>query len=180
MSMSNPTTPPEDTYFNDLSRNPSHRSVRSVRSVSPQDGPGRGEAGEAGASTRLKRIACIICRRRKLKCDGEKPRCGTCSRLGHQCAYDEIRRKSGPKRGYVKELEARLGDHNPHQVDIYDLLLMPLDSSSGDTTKVEEFRVAATIAEPVNTAAYFSAGWREPGQYERKSRKHGRLHERTT
>ncbi|GAB1203987.1 hypothetical protein APSETT445_002635 [Aspergillus pseudonomiae] len=28
--------------------------------------------------------------------------------LGHECAYDEVRKKSGPKRGYVKQLEARL------------------------------------------------------------------------
>lgn len=28
-------------------------------------------------------------------------------------AYDEVRRKSGPKRGYVKELEARLGELIP-------------------------------------------------------------------
>jgi Fungal Zn(2)-Cys(6) binuclear cluster domain len=57
---------------------------------------------------RPKRIACVVCRKRKLRCDGIKPSCGTCSRLGHNCAYDEIRRKSGPKRGYVKQLEARL------------------------------------------------------------------------
>ncbi|KAG0135364.1 fungal-specific transcription factor domain-containing protein [Tuber indicum] len=57
---------------------------------------------------RPKRIACIVCRKRKLRCDGSKPSCGTCARLGHDCAYDEIRRKSGPKRGYVKALEARL------------------------------------------------------------------------
>lgn len=29
-------------------------------------------------------------------------------RLQHSCTYDEVRRKSGPKRGYVKALEARL------------------------------------------------------------------------
>ncbi|KAE8352810.1 fungal-specific transcription factor domain-containing protein [Aspergillus coremiiformis] len=57
---------------------------------------------------RPKRIACVVCRRRKLRCDGTKPSCGTCSRLGHECAYDEVRKKSGPKRGYVKQLEARL------------------------------------------------------------------------
>ncbi|KLJ08228.1 hypothetical protein EMPG_16350 [Blastomyces silverae] len=57
---------------------------------------------------RPKRIACVICRKRKLRCDGNKPSCGTCSRLGHDCAYDEVRKKSGPKRGYVKQLEARL------------------------------------------------------------------------
>ncbi|KAI5808892.1 fungal-specific transcription factor domain-containing protein [Peziza echinospora] len=62
----------------------------------------------AGDIPRPKRIACVVCRKRKLRCDGSKPSCGTCSRLGHDCAYDEIRRKSGPKRGYVKALEARL------------------------------------------------------------------------
>ncbi|ETS88129.1 hypothetical protein PFICI_01957 [Pestalotiopsis fici W106-1] len=55
-----------------------------------------------------KRLACMICRKRKLKCDGNKPSCSTCTRLGHSCAYDEVRRKSGPKRGYVKALEERL------------------------------------------------------------------------
>ncbi|KAK9368339.1 fungal-specific transcription factor domain-containing protein [Lipomyces kononenkoae] len=55
-----------------------------------------------------KRIACVICRRRKLRCDGARPACGTCARLHHDCVYEETRRKSGPKRGYVKMLEERL------------------------------------------------------------------------
>lgn len=55
-----------------------------------------------------KRVACVLCRKRKLRCDGNRPSCGTCTRLSHTCAYDEVRKKSGPKRGYVKELEARL------------------------------------------------------------------------
>ncbi|KAI9728704.1 MAG: hypothetical protein M1828_002810 [Chrysothrix sp. TS-e1954] len=63
---------------------------------------------QAAASSRLKRTACVLCRKRKLRCDGTRPACGTCSRLGHDCKYDEIRKKSGPKRGYVKALEARL------------------------------------------------------------------------
>ena len=109
MSMSDPNTSPEDTYFNDLSRNPIQRSIRSVRSDSPQDGIAGGEIGESGGPARSKRIACITCRKRKLRCDGERPSCGSCARLGHKCAYDDVRRKSGPKRGYVKELEARLG-----------------------------------------------------------------------
>lgn len=59
---------------------------------------------------RLKRTACILCRRRKLRCDQIRPKCGTCERLGHDCQYDEGgRKKSGPKRGYVKALEQRLG-----------------------------------------------------------------------
>ncbi|KAK9467484.1 fungal-specific transcription factor domain-containing protein [Lipomyces arxii] len=55
-----------------------------------------------------KRIACAICRKRKLKCDGNRPTCGTCFRRQHDCVYEETRRKSGPKRGYVKMLEERL------------------------------------------------------------------------
>ncbi|KAL7628267.1 hypothetical protein AAE478_002466 [Parahypoxylon ruwenzoriense] len=61
-----------------------------------------------GNIPRPKRLACMICRKRKLRCDGIKPSCSTCTRLGHACAYDEVRRKSGPKRGYVKALEERL------------------------------------------------------------------------
>ncbi|KXG50787.1 Transcription factor [Penicillium griseofulvum] len=64
--------------------------------------------GEGNFVPRPKRIACVVCRRRKLRCDGRRPSCGTCSRLGHECSYDEVRKKSGPKRGYVKQLEARL------------------------------------------------------------------------
>ncbi|CAG7957386.1 unnamed protein product [Penicillium salamii] len=70
--------------------------------------PNDGSAGESNFVPRPKRIACVVCRRRKLRCDGRRPSCGTCSRLGHECAYDEVRKKSGPKRGYVKQLEARL------------------------------------------------------------------------
>ncbi|KAK6356418.1 hypothetical protein TWF718_000778 [Orbilia javanica] len=68
----------------------------------------RRESADGGDAPRQKRIACVVCRKRKLKCDGARPACGTCSRLGHNCSYDEVRRKSGPKRGYVKALEARL------------------------------------------------------------------------
>lgn len=63
---------------------------------------------ENNAAAGVKRTACTLCRRRKLRCDGTKPSCATCSRLSHDCRYDEARKKSGPKRGYVKVLEARL------------------------------------------------------------------------
>ncbi|KAK8088599.1 fungal-specific transcription factor domain-containing protein [Apiospora hydei] len=78
------------------------------------EGNGDNAAQPTGATSanssvpKPKRLACMICRKRKLKCDGVKPSCSTCTRLGHTCAYDEVRRKSGPKRGYVKALEERL------------------------------------------------------------------------
>ncbi|KAI9794688.1 MAG: hypothetical protein M1833_007404 [Piccolia ochrophora] len=111
---SNNSGSPSDDYFNDLNRVlPSH--VRQQSSSPGKDyahanvnGNGNGNDVAGDALPRPKRIACVVCRKRKLKCDGSKPSCGTCSRLGHDCAYDEVRRKSGPKRGYVKALEARL------------------------------------------------------------------------
>ncbi|XXG98707.1 hypothetical protein Hte_005036 [Hypoxylon texense] len=70
--------------------------------------PSTNQGQNNGDVPRPKRLACMICRKRKLRCDGVKPSCSTCTRLGHACAYDEVRRKSGPKRGYVKALEERL------------------------------------------------------------------------
>lgn len=82
---------PTETYFNDLSQQPAaHRPT--ANELQPKS----------------KRMACVLCRKRKLKCDGARPACATCARLSHECVYDEIRKKSGPKRGYVKALEARL------------------------------------------------------------------------
>ncbi|EKG11307.1 hypothetical protein MPH_11572 [Macrophomina phaseolina MS6] len=82
--------------FNDRSQQPAAEPDRRAPDSQPAPAP------------KAKRIACILCRKRKLKCDGQRPSCGTCKRLAHDCAYDEVRKKSGPKRGYVKALEARL------------------------------------------------------------------------
>lgn len=90
---------PGDDYFNDLTQQPTRRSDDQSDQRGSQD---------QDQLAKPKRIACVLCRKRKLKCDGEKPSCGTCVRLQHDCSYDEVRRKSGPKRGYVKALEARL------------------------------------------------------------------------
>ncbi|KAK4959473.1 hypothetical protein LTR10_004278 [Elasticomyces elasticus] len=89
---------PGDDYFNDLTQQGNGEDDR--RGSQDQD--------ENGQIPKPKRIACVLCRKRKLKCDGNRPSCSTCTRLQHDCSYDEVRRKSGPKRGYVKALEARL------------------------------------------------------------------------
>lgn len=87
-------SPDEDFDFNDMTRRPSSEEAR--------------RSDQAEEIPKPKRIACILCRKRKLKCDSKRPACSTCVRLQHDCSYDEVRKKSGPKRGYVKALEARL------------------------------------------------------------------------
>ena len=98
----------DDGYFNDLSRQP---RTSNDSSSSPSEQNCTTGTYDQSELPKTKRIACVICRKRKLKCDGNRPKCATCARLGHNCTYDEVRKKSGPKRGYVKELEARLGMH---------------------------------------------------------------------
>ncbi|KAF8184095.1 hypothetical protein K438DRAFT_1124317 [Mycena galopus ATCC 62051] len=69
-------------------------------------------------STKLR--ACINCRRRKIRCDGERPKCGPCSRsIGFQdCEYGE----DGPTRTQLLEeqialLEARIEElEKPQQL----------------------------------------------------------------
>jgi hypothetical protein len=60
-------------------------------------------------SASTKKFACVLCRRRKLKCDSAKPACGTCSRLKHNCNYQDDGPKKPPaKRRNIKDLEARI------------------------------------------------------------------------
>lgn len=92
---------PDESFFND----PSQQGPDANESTAPANGQG---ARKDDAASKQKRIACVLCRKRKLRCDGTRPTCGTCKRLSHDCTYDEVRKKSGPKRGYVKLLEARL------------------------------------------------------------------------
>lgn len=32
-------------------------------------------------------FACLVCRRKKIRCDGDKPRCRNCVKAGDDCAY---------------------------------------------------------------------------------------------
>lgn len=57
---------------------------------------------------RTKRTACVVCRKRKTACDGYRPECTNCSKLGYECHYETSRKRSGPRPGYVKQLESRL------------------------------------------------------------------------
>jgi hypothetical protein len=97
---------PDETFFNDLSQQLTDGTANEHINENGES-PLR-NSGQEDAANKPKRIACVLCRKRKLRCDGARPTCGTCKRLAHDCAYDEVRKKSGPKRGYVKLLEARL------------------------------------------------------------------------
>ncbi|CAG8446131.1 11125_t:CDS:2 [Funneliformis mosseae] len=52
--------------------------------------------------------ACDACRKKKVKCSGDKPTCNNCMRLGATCTYLPSTRKRGPRVGLVESLEKRL------------------------------------------------------------------------
>lgn len=54
-------------------------------------------------------VACEECRRRKLRCDRRRPQCGNCQSSGVACLVT-TRSPRGPKQGYLKSLQARIGE----------------------------------------------------------------------
>lgn len=103
--------PDSNEYYGDYSNaNDTHMASDNDPSADPAaSSTDPRQPNDPNLSSKLKRTACVLCRKRKLRCDAARPACGTCARLGHECEYDEQRKKSGPKRGYVKALETRLG-----------------------------------------------------------------------
>ncbi|EXJ56395.1 hypothetical protein A1O7_06738 [Cladophialophora yegresii CBS 114405] len=67
-------------------------------------------SGNSKTNYRFKHLACNSCRKRKLRCNGNRPLCKTCETTGRQCDWEDTLRKTGPRRGYVKSLEARLAE----------------------------------------------------------------------
>ncbi|KAL5333388.1 fungal-specific transcription factor domain-containing protein [Aspergillus crustosus] len=54
--------------------------------------------------------ACEDCRQRKLRCDRQKPECGSCLELGIRCQFRPTLPPRGPKKGYVLALRAKITD----------------------------------------------------------------------
>lgn len=52
-------------------------------------------------------LACVICRKKKVKCDGIKPACSRCQSIGNKCEYSDPPKKRGPPKGYVEIIENR-------------------------------------------------------------------------
>lgn len=47
-------------------------------------------SAQARAARARVSMACIHCRQRKIRCDGQQPTCSTCFRLGRYCVYESI------------------------------------------------------------------------------------------
>ncbi len=87
----------------------SPRSLVAGTSVS-QSPSGAGTAAHACAVGSIrKRVvrACEVCRRKKVKCNGQKP-CSHCISFAEECIYVDVKDRSAYSRRYVESLELRL------------------------------------------------------------------------
>ncbi|KAJ2442614.1 hypothetical protein GGF42_006895, partial [Coemansia sp. RSA 2424] len=64
---------------------------------------GVGSGGSASRREQKRRLnqACLLCRRKKIKCDSVQPSCSNCQRRGIQCIYPEVRKRGRPPRMYT-------------------------------------------------------------------------------
>ncbi|KAL2127140.1 hypothetical protein VTI74DRAFT_11261 [Chaetomium olivicolor] len=75
--------------------------------VSRRTGSSHG-VGATGQPRQLPGSACEECRKRKLRCDRQRPQCGTCADAGIVCEVNNNRLARGPKKGDLKALRSRI------------------------------------------------------------------------
>lgn len=63
---------------------------------------------KAGKERKRLPLACIACRRKKIRCSGEKPACKHCLRSRIPCVYKTTVRKAAPRTDYMAMLDKRL------------------------------------------------------------------------
>lgn len=79
-----------------------------------RDGDEDRSSGAANVNGVVRRVACDVCRERKVRCDKGQPHCGRCGRLGHICRYTTSRKQYASKLDIsdaLLTLNARLGKY---------------------------------------------------------------------
>ncbi|GAA5840658.1 hypothetical protein JCM9279_007392 [Rhodotorula babjevae] len=122
--------------------------------VKDEDGDGSASGGSKRPKTGpppLKRgSACSLCRKRKLRCDGVRPACGTCVRLSHDCVYGDPTQERIAERH--RELEDRIRSLEA-ELDTYKRGAAPTTTPSSGTP-YSPFPPAAQPARAPEAQAY--------------------------
>ncbi|KAL1973727.1 hypothetical protein VTN31DRAFT_5287 [Thermomyces dupontii] len=80
----------------------------SQSATTPEKPPWSELKTKAGKARKRLPLACIACRRKKIRCSGEKPACKRCSRSRIPCVYKVTTRKAAPRTDYMSMLDRRL------------------------------------------------------------------------
>ncbi|KAI8943561.1 hypothetical protein NX059_001558 [Plenodomus lindquistii] len=99
-----------DTLAGKFNDNDGNHSTTSRKSKDDsQDTPQWSEMKtKAGKERKRLPLACIACRRKKIRCSGEKPACKHCLRSRIPCVYKVTTRKAAPRTDYMAMLDKRL------------------------------------------------------------------------
>ncbi|KAK9349507.1 fungal-specific transcription factor domain-containing protein [Lipomyces starkeyi] len=99
------------TSSGDQAHDSSDGSSSSIKHTSNDDdhhkhGHSSHHGGQGGDKRKLV-IACVACRKKKVKCSGDRPACGNCLRLNVPCQYPAVKNR-GSRFGYHEMLNKRL------------------------------------------------------------------------
>ncbi|WAO94732.1 Zn(2)-C6 fungal-type domain-containing protein [Fusarium falciforme] len=101
-------------------------NYRPIKPAPPMDGSHRVDKSSRSAPKRLPatKTACWGCRKRKAKCDGQRPACANCIKSTRECVYDTNIRDSNTRALQLANQELR------EQLDASNLLLRQLASGA--------------------------------------------------
>jgi hypothetical protein len=105
---------------------------------------------KAGKERKRLPLACIACRRKKIRCSGEKPACKHCLRSRIPCVYKVTTRKAAPRTDYMAMLDKRLKRMEDRIIKI-----VPKEEQDATVTVT---RATVKPALPGSAAARSSAG----------------------
>lgn len=106
---------------------------------------------KAGKERKRLPLACIACRRKKIRCSGEKPACKHCLRSRIPCVYKVTTRKAAPRTDYMAMLDKRL-----RRMEERIIKIVPKEEQDG--TAVAVTRAAVKPAIPGTMPAKTTAG----------------------
>ncbi|KAL5326953.1 hypothetical protein ACEPPN_004642 [Leptodophora sp. 'Broadleaf-Isolate-01'] len=110
---------------------------------------------KAGKERKRLPLACIACRRKKIRCSGEKPACKHCLRSRIPCVYKVTTRKAAPRTDYMAMLDKRLKRMEERIIKI-----VPKEEQDATTTSVTRAVVKPGI--PSSTPAKNAHGKKRP------------------
>lgn len=90
------------------SQNQEENSIKQGETHGSQPPPWSELKTKAGKERKRLPLACIACRRKKIRCSGEKPACKHCLRSRIPCVYKVTTRKAAPRTDYMAMLDKRL------------------------------------------------------------------------
>lgn len=100
---------------------------------------------KAGKERKRLPLACIACRRKKIRCSGEKPACKHCLRSRIPCVYKATARKAAPRTDYMAMLDKRLKRMEERIIKV-----VPKSEQGADTPNVTRAVVKPAIPGTLN------------------------------